>query len=89
MTRNGHNDNAVPPWAVFLRAELRKSFEMCDRAYAKLTAGNAAEVLPFIAGKRPRLALAWFHISHANEHYGTIVTYLRLKGIVPPSSEPR
>jgi uncharacterized damage-inducible protein DinB len=43
----------------------------------------------FIAGKRPRLALAWFHISHANEHYGNIVTYLRLKGIVPPSSEPR
>jgi len=28
-----------------------------------------------------------FNTSHNNEHYGNIVTYLRLKGIVPPSSE--
>lgn len=30
-----------------------------------------------------------FNIAHANEHYGNLVTYLRMKGIVPPSSEPR
>jgi len=29
-----------------------------------------------------------FHVGHAFEHYGNIVTYLRLKGIVPPTSEP-
>ena len=39
--------------------------------------------------KRPRLGLLWFHISHAFEHYGNLITYLRLKGIVPPSSEPK
>jgi hypothetical protein len=27
--------------------------------------------------------------SHNNEHYGNLVTYMRVKGIVPPSSEPR
>ena len=30
-----------------------------------------------------------FNTAHDNEHYGNIVTYLRMKGIVPPSSEPR
>ena len=37
--------------------------------------------------KRPRLGLLWFHISHGFEHYGNLVTYLHLKGIVPPSSD--
>ena len=27
-------------------------------------------------------------VVHGNEHYGNLVTYMRLKGIVPPSSEP-
>jgi uncharacterized damage-inducible protein DinB len=30
-----------------------------------------------------------FNTAHNNEHYGNIVTYLRMKGLVPPSSEPR
>jgi uncharacterized damage-inducible protein DinB len=71
-----------------LLKELRISFEMCDRAYAGLTDANAADPVPF-NGKRPRLGLLWFHVSRAYEHYGNVVTYLRLKGIVPPSSEPR
>ena len=33
--------------------------------------------------------MLFFNSSHAWEHYGNVVTYLRLKGIVPPSSEPR
>jgi hypothetical protein len=30
-----------------------------------------------------------FNIAHNMEHYGNLVTYMRIKGIVPPSSEPR
>ena len=29
------------------------------------------------------------NFAHNNEHYGNLVTYMRIKGIVPPSSEPR
>jgi uncharacterized damage-inducible protein DinB len=70
-----------------LIATLKESFAYCDKAYATLTDGNAAEVVPFMNSKRPRVGVLWFHISHAFEHYGNLVTYLRLKGIVPPSSE--
>jgi len=36
----------------------------------------------------PKLSVVAFNISHNNEHYGNLVTYMRLKGIIPPSSEP-
>jgi hypothetical protein len=36
----------------------------------------------------PRLTALAFHTAHAFEHYGNIVTYMRLKNLVPPSSEP-
>jgi uncharacterized damage-inducible protein DinB len=72
-----------------LLKQLRASFDACDRAHAGLTDANAADPLPFFNAKRPRLGLLWFHTSHAYEHYGNMVTYLRLKGVVPPSSEPR
>jgi len=40
-------------------------------------------------GMQPRLMGLAFNNSHLNEHYGNLVTYMRLKGIVPPSSEPK
>jgi uncharacterized damage-inducible protein DinB len=70
-----------------LIAKLKDSFTYCDRAYAGLTDANAGDTVPLMTSKRPRVALLWFHISHAFEHYGNLVTYMRLKGIVPPSSE--
>jgi hypothetical protein len=36
----------------------------------------------------PRFTVMAFHTAHAFEHYGNLVTYMRLKGLVPPSSEP-
>ena len=38
-------------------------------------------------GQRSRLSRLYTVISHDNEHYGNIVTYMRMKGLVPPSSE--
>lgn len=37
--------------------------------------------------ERNKLGVLWFNASHNLEHYGNLVVYLRLKGIVPPSSE--
>ena len=35
------------------------------------------------------LSVLYRNIAHSNEHYGNLVTYLRIRGIIPPSSEPR
>jgi uncharacterized damage-inducible protein DinB len=68
---------------------LQDAFAYCDKAYAALTDANAAEVLKFGNGERTRLNILSFNTAHNFEHYGNIVTYMRLKGLVPPSSEPR
>jgi hypothetical protein len=44
--------------------------------------------VPFVFGPTPRLSVLYFVVTHTYEHYGNLVTYMRLKNIVPPSSEP-
>ena len=68
---------------------LQDAFAYCDKAYAALTDANAAEVLKFGNGERTRLNILSFNTAHNFEHYGNLVTYMREKGLVPPSSEPR
>jgi hypothetical protein len=72
-----------------LTAALKDSFDTCDAAYAALTDANASEAIQSYRGPTPRLAALVGNIEHNNECYGSIAVYLRLKGIVPPSSEPR
>jgi hypothetical protein len=69
-------------------AGLKASFDECDKAYAALTDANVTEMLA--AGptnKRSRIGFAWGNVSHDNEQYAELSTYLRLKGLVPPTSE--
>jgi uncharacterized damage-inducible protein DinB len=67
---------------------LKASFAECDKAYAGLTDANEAELLAGLGPvKRSRLTLLWGNVAHDNEQYATLSLYLRLKGIVPPSSE--
>ncbi len=61
----------------------------CDQAYAELGGAKGAELVDWFGRQQPRVAVLFFNGAHAWEHYGNVVTYLRLKGIVPPSSEPR
>jgi hypothetical protein len=68
-------------------AGLKASFDVCDKAYGALTNENMAEVLSVGPGKRSRIGLAWGNVSHDNEQYAELSTYLRLKGIVPPTAE--
>ena len=75
---------------------LADSFAYCDQRYAEMTDAAGAPLVKFDAGgegsrvpiQMPRFTVLAFHVGHAFEHYGNIVTYMRLKGIVPPSSEP-
>jgi uncharacterized damage-inducible protein DinB len=70
-------------------AALKEAFAYCDAAYAKMTDANAAEIVPFFGMKATKLGIMDFNSAHNMEHYGNLVTYMRLKGIVPPSSEAR
>jgi len=66
---------------------LAGSFAFAHRAIATLTAANAFEVVKSEEpGFQTRATLAQFGISHANDHYGQMVEYLRMNGIVPPAS---
>jgi uncharacterized damage-inducible protein DinB len=66
---------------------LADSFTYCQKAYGGLTDANAGELLPFFGRKMARVSILDMNTSHDNEHYGNLVTYMRLKGMVPPSSE--
>jgi uncharacterized damage-inducible protein DinB len=70
-----------------LVAALKASFDACDPVYAALTDANAAEAVAAGRAQRPRLTVLAGNIAHDNECYGSMAVYLRLKGIVPPSTE--
>ncbi len=68
-------------------AALAASFAFAHKAIATLTPGNAFEVVKMqIPGVWTRGTLAGFGVSHAFDHYGQMVEYLRMNGIVPPAS---
>ncbi len=68
-----------------LVSALEASFEYCDRAH-QISATKAAEPVTFFGQQHTRLSVLTFNMGHAFEHYGNIVTYMRLKDMVPPSS---
>jgi uncharacterized damage-inducible protein DinB len=67
---------------------LADSMAYCDSVFAGLTDGQLSDPIemPFGMGKDVRSAAILGNIGHLNEHYGNLVTYMRIKGIVPPSS---
>ncbi len=69
-----------------LTQALTESAAHCDKAYAQSDAAAQTPV-EFFGQKANRLFLLNMNGAHDYEHYGNIVTYLRLKGIVPPSSQ--
>jgi uncharacterized damage-inducible protein DinB len=66
---------------------LKDGFAYCDQAYGSLTDARAAEIVKFFGHDAPKLSILTFNIGHNMEHYGNMVTYLRIKGLVPPSSQ--
>lgn len=70
-----------------LVAALEASTEYCARAYAQADADVTAPTKLFGQDVTRFRALVQ-NASHDNEHYGNIVTYMRLKGMIPPSSRP-
>ena len=72
-----------------LVAALQASFEYCDPVYAAMTDAAAAAKIRWARWDMSKLGLLNWNISHDNEMYGILGAFLRLKGIVPPSTEGR
>lgn len=66
---------------------LKQAFEYCDKAYDGMTDAHATDMVHFFGHSMPKLAVLDFNTAHTDEHYGNMVTYLRIKGFVPPSSQ--
>ena len=85
-------DNADSPANKLAKDDLLKglkeSVERCNKAFGAVNEANMAE-RNGASGRRSKLGSLIYNTSHTNEHYGNIVTYMRLNGLVPPSSAPR
>ncbi|HEX2251126.1 MAG TPA: DinB family protein [Gemmatimonadales bacterium] len=68
-----------------LVAALKESTKYCARAYGQ-TDRTAQQSTKLFGEQRTRLFALGLNAAHNAEHYGNLVTYLRMNGIVPPSS---
>jgi uncharacterized damage-inducible protein DinB len=80
------SDNATKADLIAL---LKDSDAACDATFDGLTDAHAAEPVKLFGKERARLTGLIMLSFHGYEHYGNLVTYMRLKGLVPPTSEPR
>ena len=70
-----------------LIASLKDAFTYCDKAYGGMTDASGNETVKLFDGDTRKRDVLTVNNMHTVEHYGNIVTYLRLKNIVPPTSE--
>ena len=67
---------------------LKESFQLGHKAIETVTAENAMDMLPFRGSSLPRLDLAFYALTHDNDHYGQMVVYMRMCGISPQTGKP-
>jgi len=70
-----------------LIAALNAAFAYCDKAYNTMTDASATQTIKLFGNDAPRLSALTVNNMHDLEHYGNLITYMRMKNIVPPSSE--
>jgi len=71
-----------------INTALTQSLVYCDAVFTGVTDAKLAETVtaPFTNSQESRAQVLLSQIGHVNEHYGNLVTYFRMKGLVPPSS---
>jgi uncharacterized damage-inducible protein DinB len=67
-------------------AALEEGFEYCEGVYGSMTDPDGARSVTFFGGPNTAHGVLAFNSAHNYEHYGNLVTYMRLNDIVPPSS---
>jgi len=71
-----------------LIASLKDAFAYCDRAYNTMTDATGSQTVSlFGMPNTPKTSVLSVNLMHTMEHYGNLTTYLRIKNIVPPTSE--
>jgi uncharacterized damage-inducible protein DinB len=68
-------------------AALKKAVSYCDQVYASVTDENAGRLVKLFGTEMSAVTALYGNVAHAFEHYGNMVTYMRMKGLVPPSTE--
>jgi uncharacterized damage-inducible protein DinB len=82
----GSIEKTVTSKAALIQA-LQEAYAYCDKAISGMTDAQGTEMVSFFGRNAPKLSLFNFNVAHNMEHYGNMVTYLRIKGLVPPSSQ--
>jgi hypothetical protein len=70
-----------------LVAAVKDAVAYCDKAFDSMTDAKGSQMVKLFNFDMAKLTLFSLNTAHTHEHYGNMVTYLRLKGIVPPTSE--
>ena len=70
-----------------LTAALKDAFAYCNKAFDGMTDASAVQPVKLFGSDTPKLGALIVNSAHTMEHYGNLVTYMRMKNVVPPSSE--
>ena len=89
---NGKDFEKITERAEMVQA-VKQAFAYCDDAFSSLTNETAMQMITIGVAPNQRQAARANQLTmvilHGTEHYGNLVTYMRIKGIVPPSSSPQ
>jgi uncharacterized damage-inducible protein DinB len=83
---NSENFEETATTKAQLIAALEGGFAYCTEVYAGMTDAKGAESVSFFGTPMAVSGVLAFNSAHNYEHYGNLVTYMRLNGVVPPSS---
>jgi len=70
-----------------LVAAVKDAVAYCTKSFDGMTDAKGSEMVKLFGFNLARLTLYSLNTAHTDEHYGNMVTYMRLKGLVPPTSE--
>jgi uncharacterized damage-inducible protein DinB len=70
-----------------LMAALKEALDYCDKVYDSMTDATGTQLIKFFGNDMPKFGVLNINIGHNFEHYGNLVTYMRMKNIIPPTSE--
>jgi uncharacterized damage-inducible protein DinB len=70
-----------------LVAALKDAVAYCQKTYSAMTDAQGSQIMKMMGFNMAKLTVLSLNTAHTDEHYGNMVTYMRLKGLVPPTSE--
>ena len=83
----GNNIEKTKTSKADLVASLKDAVAYCNKAFDSMTDAQGSEMVKLFNFQTAKLTVLSLNTAHTDEHYGNMVTYLRIKGIVPPTSE--